>query len=96
MSVVKLSVHKNHKDRRRARALRNDVRASTRQAQEEFGHAWAGFALVVWSENGQTIASWSGSDALGATQVEDLAATAIRRQKAVMDTDAIFFRREDD
>lgn len=58
MSVVRLSVHKNQRDRRRAKEVRDRATRAIQDAQASFGTKLAGFALIAWDEGGASFAAW--------------------------------------
>lgn len=85
MSVVRLSIHKNTRDRRHAKAIKQEINLCIRDAQETFGTDLHGYALVTWDKEGTAMAHWNGIAPLGACPIEEYTKNIITRVKAVKD-----------
>ncbi len=92
---VSLSVHKNSRARRHAKDLRDEIRLCVKDAQQEFGTEWYGYALVTWSESGRALADWNGIDPLGALPVEEYAKNIIGRARNKRDVQDVIYPDDD-
>lgn len=89
--VVSLSVHKNHKARRHAKAMASDIHACVRDAQERFGTDWHGYVFVAWNGEGESDCSWDGTDVLGSCPVNEYAKNRIGRAMGILDARKVLF-----
>ncbi len=87
---VSLSVHKTNRARRRAKIVRRDIRRFVTAAQRELGVGTAGYALVIWADDGRAVADWLNADPLKGYPVEDFARNMLSRSKTKQDVESVF------
>ncbi len=87
--LVSLSLHKTNRQRRRAKCVCKDIGRLVHEAQGEFGTDIAGYALVIWTEEGEALADWLNSAPLKGYPVEDFARHMLSRTKNIYDAQRV-------
>ncbi len=80
--VVSLTAHKNSIARRRAKEYRLEIADCGRWAERNFDAPLAGYAVVMWTGDGEATAFWEGASELGPVFLEDHVNTIMRRTVA--------------
>lgn len=83
--LIKLASEKAVRAERAARLLREDLLAKCAAAIDDMGDDVAGYALVVWTKNGEMRTAYDAAQGpIGPALVPTLAADALNRHVAVM------------
>lgn len=93
--IVSLTAHKNNLSRKRAKEYREEIIDCARWPARNLTAPLAGYAVIMWAEDGEATAFWNGTEALGPNLIEDHVSTILRRTIAAKDTKA-FMGIEDD
>ena len=65
MAVVSLTAHKSNLARRRAKTYRREIADCARWSARNMDAPLAGYAVVMWTEEGESAAFWEGTEQLG-------------------------------